>query len=227
MIVERRMTPDPITATPKTTHREAVELMREHGFRRLPVVDKRGKLVGIVSEVDLLSTAPSPATTLSIYEIYTLLDKLTLDQIMVSPVLAVEEDCDIAAAARFMVDNKVSCLPVMQGDKLVGIITETDIYRAFVEVLGGGQPGQRCDLRVVDRPGELAEIAQAVADAGGNIVSLTVFRGEDAEHGEISIKELGADEAKLKAALEALEGVEVVRLRLAGQDKLLKLGNKK
>lgn len=224
MKVKQRMTPDPITATTHTTHSEAVALMREHGIRRLPVMDKRGKLVGIVSESDLLSTAPSPATTLSIYEIYTLLDKLTLDQIMTSPVKAIDEECDIAAAARYMIDNRIGCLPVVSGDKLVGIITETDIYKTFVEVLGGGEPGLRLDLRVPDRKGVLAELTRAVAEAGGNIVAVTVFRSEDIEHVEVSIKEQGANEHSLMRELDSMAEVEVLGSQQDGQDVLCEFG---
>ncbi len=220
MKVKKRMTPDPITAAPTTSHRGAVDLMRQHNIRRLPVVDRKGKLVGIVSETDLLSTAPSQATTLSIYEIYTLLDKLTLDQIMTSPVMTVGEECDLAAAAHFMIGNKIGCLPVMRGDELVGIITETDIYKAFVEVLGGGEPGLRVDVQVPDKKGMLAKVAQAVADAGGNIVALTVFHGSDKDYAEVSLKERGADGGKLRESLMALEGVDNLDMRQGGQDTL-------
>lgn len=224
MKVKQRMTPNPITATPKTTHREAVELMEKHRIRRLPILDKDGRLIGIVSREDLLSAAPSPATSLSIYEIYTLLDRLTLDQIMTSPVLAVDEECSLAAAARFMVDHRIGCLPVMRGEQLVGIITETDIFRTFVEVMGGGEPGLRIDLEVPDERGILARITEAFAEAGGNIISLTTFHGDDRSRGVVSIKERGADEARLRAALEALEGVEIVEFRTSGQDRLLSFG---
>jgi acetoin utilization protein AcuB len=224
MKVKQRMTPGPVTATPKTTHREAVELMEKRHVRRLPVLDSDGRLVGMVSRSDLLSTAPSPATTLSVYEIYTLLDRLTLDQIMVSPVLAVDENCSLAGAAGFMIARGVGCLPVMRGQELVGIITETDIFKALVEVLGGGEPGMRIDLEVPDEPGVLARITQAFAEAGADIVSLTTFRGEESTRGVISIKERGGDETRLLPALEALEGVEIVEFRPAGQDVLLSFG---
>src|SRR5689334_10319222 len=140
MKVRQRMTPSPITISPSTSHSEAVTVMRENHIRRLPVVDKNGKLVGIISHKDLLSTSPSPATTLSVYEIYTLLDELTVEKFMIHPVLAVEDDCSIATAAGFMIEHKIGCLPVMHEGKLIGIITETDIFRTFVEVLGGGEP---------------------------------------------------------------------------------------
>jgi acetoin utilization protein AcuB len=224
MKVKQRMTTSPITITPHTTHSQAVALMRENHIRRLPVLDKHGKLVGIVSHKDLLSTAPSPATTLSVYEIYTLLDALTVDKFMVHPVLAVNEDCSIAAAARFMISNTISCLPVMRGDELVGLITETDIFKTFVEVLGGDEPGLRIDLSVPEKRGMIAEIATGIANAGGNIVSLTTFHGDDATHGEISIKERGAEEKRVNDAMVKIEGVKVLTIRPAGQDGILQFG---
>lgn len=224
MKVKQRMTPSPITITPQTTHSQAVALMRENHIRRLPVLDKHDKLVGIVSHKDLLSTAPSPATTLSVYEIYTLLDALTVDKFMVHPVFAVDEDCSIAAAARFMIANTISCLPVMRGEELVGLITETDIFKTFVEVLGGDEPGLRIDLSVPEKRGMIAEIATGIANAGGNIVSLTTFHGDDATHGEISIKERGADEKRVKDAMVKIEGVKVLTIRPAGQNGILQFG---
>ncbi|HEC21437.1 MAG TPA: CBS domain-containing protein [Chloroflexi bacterium] len=227
MKVKYRMTPNPITATPETTHREAVDLLRQYNIRRLPILDREGRLVGIVVAEDLYSAQPSPATTLSIYEIYTLLDKLTLAQIMTTPVYAVDEDCGLASAAHFMAEKKISCLPVMRGEELVGIITETDIFKAFVEVLGGGEPGLRVDLRVADRVGMLAEITRAFADSKSNIVSLTTF-GSDVEGLRlISIKERGADVDEIREALSKIEGVEILEIRPSGQDQLLTFGKEK
>src|SRR5512146_2129724 len=137
MLVGSRMTRNVITGTPRMSHHEALDLLRKHKIERLPILDGK-RLVGIVSEEDLLSTAPSPATTLSIYEIYTLLDKLTLDKIMVSPVVTVAPDCPLVDAAQIMIKYRVGCLPILDGDTLVGIITETDVLKILVEVLGGG-----------------------------------------------------------------------------------------
>lgn len=226
MKVRQRMTSNPITATPKTTHQEAVRLMRERHVRRLPVVDSKGKLVGIVSEEDLLSSAPSPATSLSVYEIYALLDKLTLDRIMVKPVYAVDEECSLAAAAQFMIDQEIGCLPVMRGKDLIGIITETDIFKAFVEVLGGNEPGLKLDLIVEDRKGLLAAISKAIADADGSIVALTGFHGADPLHKEMSIKERGADARRLHSALEGIQGVEILDIRSQDKNELLEFGRK-
>jgi acetoin utilization protein AcuB len=226
MKVKQRMTSSPITATPKTTHQEAVNVMREHHIRRLPVLDNKRQLVGMVSEEDLLSSAPSPATSLSVYEIYALLNKLTLDQIMVRPVYAIDEECSLAAAAQFMIDKEVGCLPVMRSKELIGIITETDMFRAFVEVLGSNEPGLQLDLIVEDRKGLLAAISKAIADADGSVISLTGFRGADALHKEVSIKERGADARRLRAALEEIQGVEILDIRSEGKNELLEFGAK-
>jgi len=114
----------------------------------------------------------------------------------------------------------------MRGDQLVGIITEMDIFKTFVEVLGGGEPGLRILLRVPERKGVLAAIAQAVSDAGGNIVTLSTFWGDDPNHRLISIKEREADADQLRAALERSADIEILEIRPAAQDKLLELGKR-
>jgi acetoin utilization protein AcuB len=195
------MTRNVLTASPHTSHREAVEIMRQNRIRRLPVVDN-GKLAGIISEKDLLSAQPSAATTLSIYEIYTLLDKLTVKQIMKHPVVTVGPDCPLEDAAQIMIQRKIGCLPVMDNGQLVGIITETDVLKVLVEVLGGGEPGIHFTVRLTDQPGTLAKLSDAIAHSGGNIISVTSYRAPDKNHRDVSIKETGADPNKLREYLE-------------------------
>lgn len=227
MKVKQRMTPDPITITPDTTHRQAVALMEKHGIRRLPVVGKDGRLIGMVSQSDLVGSAPSKATSLSMYEITTLLDKLTVDRIMTTPVIAVDEECSLAGAANIMLKHRVGALPIVRGEELVGIITETDIFRAFVEVMGGGEPGLQIDLGVADERGQLAAVASALAAVGSNIVSITTFEGEEATHGILSIKEQGADEAAIRKALDELTDVEILEFRISEQDCEYQFGKRK
>lgn len=224
MKVNQRMVKPVITISPDASHREAVMLMKKHNIRRLPVVNDRDQLVGIVTESDLLSTSPSPATTLSIYEIYTLLDKLKVSQIMARPVICVAADCNIASAARFMVERKIGCLCVVDGKQLIGIVTETDIFKAFVEALGGGKPGLRIDLSVPDQPGVLALVAQAVADAGGNIVGVTTFDNPDVVQRELSIKEQGGDASRLEGALKGVNGVKNLEIYPSGRDVVIEVG---
>ncbi len=210
MLVKTFMTRQPFYISPDDNFPQAMSVIRKRKIRHLPVLE-REKLVGIVVEKDLLTNQPSPATTLSLYEIYSLLETLRIRQIMTRPVITVEGDCPLEEAARIMIENKISCLPVMDGEKLVGIITETDIFKVLVRVLGGQEEGIRLTLCLPDQAGVLASISQQIADAGGNIVAVTTISVEDNQR-ETMIKETGADREKLEALLEK-RGVEVLDLR--------------
>jgi acetoin utilization protein AcuB len=223
MKVKQRMTANPIVASPNTTYREAMKLLKENEIGHLPVVDDRGKVVGIVSETDLMSTGPSRVTSLSIYEIHTLLDELTLKQIMSTPVLAVEEDCGLGSAAGLMVEHNIGSLLVMRGEELAGIITETDIFKTFVEVLGGSQPGSRVEVQLADEKGMLAQATQAFADAGSYIFSLTTFQDESGKYTLASFKETGATEEKLRDEIDKRPGVELLEFHSTEQDTLIQL----
>jgi acetoin utilization protein AcuB len=221
MLVKDRMTRNPVTAQPETTHKQAAELMRDQNVHHLPIVNKQGELVGIVVHEDLLSAQPSPATTLSIYEIHSLLSKLQLKQIMRHPVITVGPDCPLEEAASLMLHEDIGCLPVMENDQLVGIITDTDVFETLVDLLGGGHEGARFTLRLPDKPGYLAKVAQAVADAGGNIISATAWRTTDAGYSYITIKESGAAFSQLQEKLKFIEAELVdVRENPACQHKL-------
>jgi acetoin utilization protein AcuB len=213
MLVQDRMTSNPITLTPEATHKQAAEKLREHNIHHLPLVDKSGKLVGIVVEQDLLAAQPSPATTLSIYEIHGLLSRLQLKDIMSRPVHTTTPDCPLEEAARLMLANDIGCLPVLEGDRLVGIITDTDIFESLVDLLGGGHEGARFTLNLPNKPGTLAKVAQIVADAGGNIVSVTTWHCKSDDKACVTIKEQGANFTTLKQALTDLPDVDVVDIR--------------
>ncbi len=126
------MTPNPITVVPKTTLPDAHRLMKESAIRRLPVVD-HGRLVGIVTLGDVREAQPSDATTLSIYELNYLLSKLTVDKIMTREPLTISPGATIRDAAQVMLEHKIGGLPVMEGERLVGIITESDIFRVLAQ----------------------------------------------------------------------------------------------
>ena len=123
-----------VVVSPRTSIAEARRTMEQHKIRRLPVVDG-DRLVGIVTQMDLLRALPSIATTLSIWEINYLLDKVRVEEIMTRDVLTVEPDTDLAAAAKLMIERKIGGLPVVDGGKVVGVITESDIFRALVRIL--------------------------------------------------------------------------------------------
>lgn len=179
MVVKRVMTPNPFTVFTDTPLSEAQALIRREKVHRLPVLDKHKKLVGIISEKDLLYAAPSPATTLNVYEMGELLYKLKVEGIMTKKVITVTEDTLLEDAARTLVDNDIGGLPVMRDEHLVGIITESDIFKLFIELFGTRQRGMRVTLRLPDELGEIARVTSAIAQAGGNIISLGTFPGDD------------------------------------------------
>ncbi len=211
MLVRDRMTFNPVTIAPDASYSEAFDVIRESDFRHLPVVDKKGKLVGIVAETDLLHASPSSATTLSIYELNYLLANLLVKEVMSSPAITVPDDAPLEEAARVMTREGVGCLPVMRDDELVGVITETDMFKAFVEVLGGGDASLRVTLQMPHVRGELARMARVIAGLGGNICSVATFRGEDPDHVFITFRLEGVDEEILLPALEEV-GEKVVHV---------------
>ncbi|MCR4406219.1 MAG: CBS and ACT domain-containing protein [Anaerolineae bacterium] len=214
MLVYERMSRNPITVTADTPIDEALQLMRTSKVRRLPVVDKkdRHKLVGIVSEKDLLYASPSPATSLSIYEIHYLVSKIKVADVMTKEVITVGEYTPLEEAARIMVDHKIGGLPVVRDGALVGIITETDLFKIFLELLGAKEEGVRIAMLVPEQSGILATITREIADMGGNIISLGTFLGEDPANRLITVKVAGVEEKKLVASMEAL-GMEIVDAR--------------
>jgi acetoin utilization protein AcuB len=211
MLVHERMSKHPMTVTPSTKVEGALKRMRDAKVRRFPVVDDDGKLVGIVSEKDLLYAAPSPATSLSIYELHYLYSRISIDQVMTKDVITVEDEAPIEEAARIMVDNKLGGLPVMREGKLVGIITETDVFKTFMEMMGARDQGVRLTLLCPDKRGELSALSTAVSDLGGNIVSLGTFWGEDATTVIITMKVAGVDKDAIveKVKPHVLEIVDV------------------
>ncbi|MBT3337677.1 MAG: CBS domain-containing protein [Anaerolineae bacterium] len=220
MRVKNRMTPSPITATPETNYNEALRLMQQNHIKNLPIVNKRNELVGIVTRGDMLKAEPSLVTTLSAYEIVSLLEKVTMKKIMNSPVYAIDENCSITNAANFMLDNKITCLPIVQDGKLVGIITDTDIFKTFVEITGGGQAGTHIEARMPDQQGQLAPFVQAVTNAGSYIASIVITYEENG-YGYVDVKERGGDEAVIQQELEKLASIDNINFRASGQDKLL------
>jgi acetoin utilization protein AcuB len=147
-----------------------------------------------------------------VYEIYYLLERLPVRQMMTHPVVTVGGDCPLEEAARIMVERKIGSLLVLNGDQLVGIITETDIFRTLVEVLGGETRGTRLTLHLTERVGELAKITARIAEAGGNILAVTNSRLLARTQREVMIKEVGADPEKLASLLRDSD-ITVVDIR--------------
>ena len=180
MFVRDHMTSPAITIKPDLPFQEALRLMREHHFRRLPVVDDKGVLLGIVSERDLLYASPSPATSLSMWEVNYLLSKIKVNRLMSTSVISTRPDETIEAAAQLLVENKIGGLPVVdEENRPVGVITETDIFRTLVDMFGAGNAGLRLTLEVPSVKGVLAELSKTIFELGGNIISVGTFSLED------------------------------------------------
>jgi acetoin utilization protein AcuB len=216
MLVGERMTRDPVVIHNDTPIDEAMKVMRDNKVRRLPVLNDKGGLVGIVSERDLLYASPSPATSLSVYELHYLLSRINVADVMTRDVIAVTEDTSLEEAARIMTDNKIGGLPVMGNEKLVGIITETDLFKIFLELLGAREMGVRLTMLVPDEKGVLAQVTEGIAGLGGNIVSLGTFWGEDPTNALLTIKVQGVEEEDLVKALEPL-AMEIVDVRTCAE----------
>ena len=176
MFVKNKMTTNPFTVSPDNNVPEAHEIMKEHGIKRLPVI-KNGKLVGIVSKEDILKASPSQATTFSINEVTYLLSKTKISQIMKKNPISVSPDALLEEAALLMRDNAVGFLPVVENDKLVGIITESDIFDSFIEMLAFRDPGTRLTIEADDEPGILANLTGIFGNHGANITHVAVYRG--------------------------------------------------
>lgn len=197
MLVGERMSHPVINVRPDMPIVDALNMMKRESIRRTPVV-KDGKLIGIVSDKDLMNASPSPATSLSVWEINYLLTKVTVKDVMTKDVLTVKEDTPIEIAARIMADNKIGGLPVMREGTVVGIITETDLFKIFLELMGAREIGVRVTALIHEEKGQLARITQAIAEQDGNFIAFGQFSGEDPTNRLVTFKVDGVDEAKVK-----------------------------
>lgn len=200
MFVGERMSHPVITVTPETPVHDALAMFKKEHIRRAPVV-KDGKLVGIVSESDLLNASPSPVTSLSVWEINYLISKVTVKQVMSKKLITVDVSTPIEEAARIMADKKLGGLPVMRSDKLVGIITETDLFKIFLELMGARTKALRVTAEIDDKPGTLAKLTKAVSDAGGNFISFGQFSGDDTSSKILTFKVAGLKKDEVTSAL--------------------------
>jgi acetoin utilization protein AcuB len=171
MFVRDHMTTNPVTIPKEMSILEALRLMQEHKISNLPVVH-RDKLVGIVTERDLLRASPSPMTSLSFFEVNYLISKMTVKEIMIKKPAVVAPNTTIEEATLVMQKHNVGGLPVMEGDKLVGMIAERDLFESLIKLFGLQRPGARITLEVEDRVGILAQASQIIKEHDVNIISV-------------------------------------------------------
>ena len=212
MLVKDRMSVHPLTISEDESIFGAHRYMQEQNIRHLPVVDRAGRMVGVVTEDDLLKAEPSGVTLLSVWEINSLLTKVKVKDVMVRAVITTTEDTPIEEAAHLMHHHRIGCLPVMRDAKLVGIITETDLFKIFLELLGAREMGVRLSMLVPDEKGVLAKVTSKIAELGGNIVSLGTFLGEDPTNALLTIKVQDVEEEDLVKVMEPL-AIDMVDVR--------------
>jgi acetoin utilization protein AcuB len=166
------MTKDPITVDSETLVLEAQKIMREHNIRRLPVVDK-GKVVGIVTQHDLLQASPSTATSLSVHELHYLSSRMKVKEVMRKNPMTLTPDTPFEEAIRIGQEHKMGAFPIVEQGKLVGIVTETDLVRILMNVLGLKEEGSRVTIEGLGESlGELQEIISIVVRNKTAILSM-------------------------------------------------------
>lgn len=213
MLVHDRMTAPVVTISPDAVLRDALKLMHAHRIRRLPVVGESGLLVGIVSERDIPHTSPSRAGSLSVWDLNYLLSQVQICEIMTEDVITTTPDTPIEDVAWLMIHTTTGGLPVLdEQDHVVGMITETDIFRAFVEMFAGGRSGLRLTLEVPEGEEVLLGLSGAISELGGQIVSVGSFSPDVLAKRGLVIKVRDASKKQLVDTLEAL-GDHVVDAR--------------
>lgn len=184
MFVRNYMTKPVVTIQSSATISDALSLMNDSGVHRIPVL-KEKKLIGLITDGNIQKASPTKATSLSMYEINYLLSKTTVADYMTKQVITIHSDALLEEAVRLMRTNRISCLPVMEQDVLVGIITEDDIFDAFISLLGFMDTGTRIAIAVKeDKVGILADITAIIKDYNASITHLAVY---EEDHGKIVI----------------------------------------
>jgi acetoin utilization protein AcuB len=182
--------------------KKAMDLLKERDIRHLPVLKDGEKLVGILTERDIKQASPSPATALEIREIYYLLDKVKVRQIMTRRPYTISSTAPIEEAALIMREKKIGCLPVVDAGRVVGILTETDILDAFIEAMGVSGPGYRMEIALPNRPGMLFEILKLMKDFDASVVSVATAAHDDTDRKILILRIETKNYKLLKAAIK-------------------------
>lgn len=200
-----------ITVFPDASISLAFQIMHESKVKNLPVV-KSGKLIGMLTEKELVQFSPSKATSLSIYEINYILSETKVEQIMDTNLITGTEDMMIEDAAVLMVKNDVHIIPIVEGDRVLkGIITRSDIIEAFIDILGTGSKGTTYTFKVAHKPGSFSEILQSMQRHNANITHIIVYN-KDGENAKEVIVKLENTETKSLEEEFALKGYDILRV---------------
>ena len=205
MPVQNWMTTDVVSVGPDTSLLKVGKLMKDHHIRRIPVVDEKGQVVGIISDRDVRDASPSKATTLDMYEMHYLLAELKAKNIMTAKPITVKPTDTVEQAALIMLDNKVGGLPVVDDSgKLVGIISDHDVFKALVDITGARLGGLQFAIELPDQPGTARPLFDLLRAHNARLLSvLTVSNADGNRQLFIRVRDL----ENSKAEQELMDGV--------------------
>jgi len=205
MLVKNWMNKRVITIDVDDSMQDAMKLLKEHKIRMLPVMEK-GELVGIVTDRDLKRASASDATTLEVHELLYLLSTIKVKQIMTRNPITVPPDYTVEETAEVLLNNKISGVPVVDHEgKIVGTITQTDLFKVFISVTGVGKRGIQFAFRLEDRSGSIKEVADIIRKYGGRMTSiLSTYEGVSKGYRNVYIRIYGIDREKLNQLKEDL-----------------------
>jgi len=215
MIVKDYMTRHPVMISPTMSIVEAQGIMSETRVRHLPVVEGGKRLLGLITQ-DTLRVPPTKLTSLNVWEITRFLSNLKVKDVMVDrkDVITIGPDITIEEAARIMVTHKIGCLPVLEEDIVIGIITDTDMMMHLIEMLDAPQQSVRVTMRMSLAQGELARLVSAISAQGWGIWALSgVLSPKDADKWDAVFKIVDVSKEEVLAVLSQLEGQQVVDIR--------------
>jgi acetoin utilization protein AcuB len=213
VLVREIMTPHPVVIEPDMPVTQAQRLMKEDNIRHLPVVRERKGLVGLITRDALNRAMPSELSSLTIWEINYQLARIKVRDVMVKKVLTVTENATVESAAQIMIDKKIGSLPVMRDKRLVGIVTDIDLLGALSNLMGWRQPGVRLTVQVPDEKGQLAKVAQAIAEAGGLLAGGGSYQPAEPLKARIVFKVRNVPADAMRALLNGMEGIEIIDIR--------------
>lgn len=208
MLIRDWMAKDVITVTPDSSMMHAAKLLKEHKIERLPVVDSRGELVGIISDRDIKAASPSEATTLDVHELYYLLDELHIKDIMAKNPISIRATDTVESCAILMMEENIGGLPVVdEQNRVVGIITDTDVYDVLISITGVRHGGVQLGLELSTQDGALMEVLDDLRGQGARIMSiLTSLESIDAQTRQVYIRIQPMDREKEDAIVEMIKG---------------------
>ena len=215
MLVRDVMTPNPTSGYPEMPITEVQALMQENNVRHLPILDAGEKMVGLITQRSIMQAAPPDLSQFSPFVVNYVLAKLQAHNIMVRGVVTISPNTTIEEAARIMADEKIGCLPVMRGDDMVGIITDSALFDIMVNLLGARRPGVRMTVLQPDRAGEVARLTRAIDEKGGYISVFVTYPTAEPGIWASVVKVTNIPRADLVEIVSGLEDTRIQDVREA------------